>query len=116
MATNQHILRQVQESMMVYDREGGQVGRVDYVHFGADKYASEWNFFPETESEPEDIFGVMPEERVPEEMRERLLQTGFVKINTGLLATDRYILPEQIESVSSDSVHLNVHEEDTLKF
>lgn len=33
---------------------------------------------------------------------------GFIKLSTGLLRSDRYIMPDQIASVTADKVHLNV--------
>lgn len=117
----QQLLTYVQKSMTVYDRQGAKVGKVNFVYPGVnDDYLTEWNIVPGTSVDedllPDEVRDALPEDRVPAEVRERLLQMGFVKINTGLLATDRYALPEQIESVRSDSVYLSVDENDTLKF
>ena len=53
---------------------------------------------------------------VPEEVRNRLVQQGFVRIDAdGLFAADRYVMPEQIDSVSGDGMTLNVTKDELLK-
>lgn len=110
-------LEQIREGMKVYDRSQAEIGRVEVVKFSDED--------PET-PEPE-IVDVNPIERekrqtlldiiaalfrddaLPEELRERLLREGFVRVDaTGLLQPDRYVLPDQIASVSGDRVMLKV--------
>ena len=46
---------------------------------------------------------------LPEEMRERLLMQGFVRIDSeGIFAADCYVLPDQIAGVADDELMLNV--------
>jgi hypothetical protein len=52
-----------------------------------------------------------PEPDVPEPLRSRLLQAGFIKIDgygPGFLDTDRYVRADQIADVGKDTVRLNV--------
>lgn len=52
---------------------------------------------------------------LPKEIRERLLNEGYVRLDAdGLFAADRYILPEQIASVSDDEMTLTVDSKDKL--
>lgn len=53
---------------------------------------------------------------LPEEVRERLLEQGFVRIDAhGIFAADRYVTPEQIDSVSGDGLLLNVTKDELVK-
>lgn len=53
---------------------------------------------------------------LPEEMRQRLLNEGYIRIDTaGLFRSDRFILPEQIARVHDDHVHLTVTQAELLK-
>ena len=59
---------------------------------------------------PEGPLGAqVPDDDLPREGRERLLQGGYIRINSaGLFARDRYAAPEQIAGVIADAVQLNV--------
>ena len=59
---------------------------------------------------PEGPLGAqVPDDDLPREGRERLLQGGYIRIDSaGLFARDRYVTPEQIAGVSADAVQLNV--------
>ena len=109
-------LRNVEEGMRVFDRDKREIGKVEYVQFGDDD--------PETvevesvkPSRPPlrdslmaniaEVFA--PADEIPEEVRRKLLQQGFVRLDAdGLFQADRYITPEQIDSVSGDGLTLNV--------
>ena len=115
-------LRFVEQGMRVFDREHHEIGKVDWVQFGDDD--------PETpEVEPSGpsgrrtdatLFDVLARaftaDNVPEEVRDRLLHQGFVRIDAdGLFAADRYVMPEQIASVSGDGMTLNVSKDQLIK-
>ncbi|MHA6300332.1 hypothetical protein [Devosia sp. CAU 1758] len=56
------------------------------------------------------------EEELPQEMQEKALREGFVRLDAdGLFAADRYIFPEHIDRVESDQLVLSVCKEDLLK-
>lgn len=123
-------LLQVHEGMRVYDREDKEVGTVESVFMGATAESeSDWGRGPAQASE-----GNLPEDddnadRVAEALgwstgtqseedrllRARLMHEGFIRVDAGLLSTDRYVLPDQIEAVSGDGVHLRVHRDELIK-
>jgi len=116
-------LRSIAEGMKVFDRERHEIGKVEYVQFGDDNPAT-----PEVEAAAPntlddrrstlvdaiaDAFG---DDNLPEEIREKLLMQGFVRIDAkGLFAADRYVTPEQIASVSGDGLMLNVSKDELVK-
>lgn len=114
------LIEYVQEGMKVYDRQGEKVGKVNLVYSGAYEYLPEGKAIALLEMDdemlPDTVRQLFHPSRVPSKLRERLYQMGFVKINTGLLAADRYALADQIESVGSDTIRLKVDKDDTLKF
>jgi len=117
-------LRFVEEGMKVFDRDRHEIGKVEYVRFGDDDPDT-----PEVEAAApntldtrqrtlvDDIaaaFGA--DDDLPEAIRQRLLQQGFVRIDAnGLFAADRYIMPDQIDSVSGDGLLLNVSKDELVK-
>ncbi len=116
-------LRFIEEGMKVYDRERHEIGKVEYVRFGdADPTTPEVEAAaPNTLDDRNptfvdilaDAFGT---DELPEEIRGKLLQQGFVRIDAnGLFAADRYVTPEQISSVSSDGLMLNVTKDELVK-
>jgi len=116
-------LRFVEEGMKVFDRERHEIGKVEYVKFGDDDPDT-----PEVEAAAPntldarnptlvdviaDAFG---DDDLPEEIRDRLLQQGFVRIDAnGIFAADRYVTPEQIDSVSGEGLMLNVSKDELVK-
>ncbi len=115
-------LRSVEQGMKVFDRERHEIGRVDYVQFGDDDLDT-----PEVEAEGisdlrerddsliTDIAKAFTTDELPEELQQRLLHQGFVRLDAdGLLAADRYITPEQIDTVSGDGLVLNVSRDDLI--
>jgi hypothetical protein len=116
-------LRSIEEGMKVYDRERHEIGKVEYVRFGdddpatADVEAASPNTLddgPRTLVDAiADAFG---DDDLPEEIREKLLMQGFVRIDAkGLFAADRYVTPEQIASVSGEGLMLNVTKDELVK-
>jgi len=115
------VLTRIHEGMDVFDRTGDKVGKVDYVYFG-DEDATTPQADVATPSEratrDDTVVDVVAEafrsEDMPEELRQRLQLHGFVKVSTGMLRSDRYVLPEQIASVTGEAVHLNVAHDELL--
>jgi hypothetical protein len=104
------ILNQIREDMEVLAPDGSRIGTVEYVHFGDEDPST-----PQAESptvspavrQNRTIMDTMAEafraDEVPEELQDRLLRNGFVRVDaSGLFAADRYVLPDQIASVSGD--------------
>lgn len=124
--TNASILNQVHEGMDVCDNDGEKIGSVRQVFLGAvtDKM-EERGRGPATASDPEwrdetlidnlaEAFSA--DEPLPEAVRGRLLRQGFIRIDTsGIFASDRFALPDQIESVSEDCIHLRVARDELIE-
>ena len=119
----QTLPRDIRKGMKVLERAHNEIGRIEDFRF------SENEDFPDTEpadldatdrhrdeSLLEDIADVFAPDDMPQVLRERLLREGYIRLDaTGLFAADRYILPEQIASVSGDQVLLNVDKGDLMK-
>ncbi len=119
-----NFLNEIHEGMKVLDRGNHEIGKVDFVQIGSDNpatevaEASEVSDIERDRESPlvetiEDIFA--PDE-LPQELRDRLLLEGYVRIDAnGLFAADRYVTPDQISSISGDSIVLDVDKDDLLK-
>jgi len=117
-------LRRVEEGMKVFDRDRNEIGKVEYVQFGDDdpSTAEVEAAAPNTLDRGRDTLldniaeAFAPGDDIPEEIRARLLQQGFVRIDAnGIFAADRYVTPEQIASVSGDGLMLSVSKDDLVK-
>ena len=117
-----NVLNQIREGMDVYDIDRNRIGSVDAVFFGAagDEEVAEGTA-PATAPPPRDAAdgGILepfaealdPRDEVPEEVAERLRYHGYIRIDRGWFGADRYVMPEQIESVSDEGVFLGVHKD-----
>ncbi len=115
-------LRFVQQGMRVFDREHHEIGKVEWVQFGDDDpdtvevEASGPSAARDDNPLVDVIAKAFTTDNVPEELRDRLVHQGFVRIDAnGLFAADRYVMPEQIDSVSGDGLMLNVTRDDLIK-
>ena len=118
------IPRDIHEGRKVYDRTNAEIGTVEMV-----KFSDEDPTTPEVETAGvnpieeerddnlvESIARVFRSDELPEELRERLLREGFVLIDAdGLFEADRYVLPDQIASVSGDRLVLKASKAELLK-
>ena len=134
-----NILMKIHEGMTVYDRDDKELGKVDRVYLGAVSEDSQargegpaattsadapgyagnaGEVFGMAGEEPAVIDfafggGISPSETSGSEVRELLLRHGFVRINSkGLFASDRYVMPDQIASVSGDRVRLKLSKDE----
>jgi hypothetical protein len=113
MDNENRILTRIHEGMEVVDAEGHKVGKVDLVQLSSGDVAGRGAEIPSTMKESGDsIFntmarGLQDEEYLPDEIKSRLMYSGFVRVDSNeLLKADRYIVTEQIESVKDGEVHL----------
>lgn len=121
----QTILNQVHEEMRVCDSAGNEIGTVRQVFLGAAAGTpNELGAGPATASTPglrdetlvDQIAEIFSDEPLPEVLRDRLLREGFIRIDThGLFASDRFALPDQIESVSDDCVRLGLAKDELIE-
>ena len=118
-AVQQKLVTFVEEGMTVIDRQGKKIGKVSLAFPGTNTTLSGDQAAIGTGVDEarlsEEARLSLPLAMLPE-IRQRLLQSGFIRIDTGLLTRDRYALPDQIETVTSDSVYLGVDKDETLKF
>ncbi len=115
-------LRFVEQGMRVFDREHHEIGKVEWVQFGDDDpdtvevEASGPSAARDDNPLVDVIVKAFTTDNVPEELRDRLVHQGFVRIDAnGLFAADRYVMPEQIDSVTGDGLMLNVTRDDLIK-
>ncbi|MBN9307051.1 MAG: hypothetical protein BGO82_06955 [Devosia sp. 67-54] len=114
----------IRTGMTVYDSRHHAIGKVDDFKFSENEL--------EPDVQPADIDGTdrrdaretilasiaeaFGREELPETLRDRLLTEGYIRLDTkGLLARDRFILPDQIASVGGDEIMLNVSKDDLIK-
>lgn len=118
------VLRRVHEGMKVIDSSRKEIGRVDWVQYGNDDPETPDVEAGSTEGmeEPVDntlvhnIADAFRVDDLPEEIRQRLLMQGFVRIDAeGIFAADRYVMPDQIAGVADDELMLNVEKSELVK-
>jgi hypothetical protein len=122
------ILSLIHEGMDIYDVQNNRIGTVDFVHFGAaSETQQELGTGPATataadsprirdDSIIDNIAEAFFPKEVPEQLQEKLLLTGYVRMDAaGIFAADRFILPDQITSVSGDRVQLSVSGDQLVK-
>ncbi len=127
-AKPQSIFKSIHKGMEVLDAEDKRIGTVKDVYFGADsdemmRHGAGAATAPDPalreNSLVEDVARGLADvagNDLPEEMRQRLLNEGYIQIDTaGILRSDRFILPGQITRVHDEHVHLNVRLDDLLK-
>ena len=118
-----NFLAQVHEGMKVYDRMHNEIGTVDYVQMSDDNPATEeveaatpGKLRERDDSLIDNIAEAFKPDELPEEVRERLLQQGFIRIDSaGLFAADRYVAADQIMSVAGDELTLKVSKDELIK-
>jgi hypothetical protein len=114
----------VKEGMHVHDVNNQHVGKVRFVKMSDESLntpgVSTATVSPAERNHDESIVEEVAEAIVPDdaddlpvEMRERLLRDGYVRVDTGILRADRFVTPDQIQSISDDAVLLNITK-DTL--
>jgi hypothetical protein len=118
------IMRDIRKDMKVYDRNHNEIGVVEFVKFGDEDPATLG--FETTGVNPMDrddkesfidsLLDVFTHDDLPQALRDRLLRFGFVRIDgEGLFSADRYILPDQIQSVADGKVMLKVKKSELIK-
>jgi len=118
------LLKRILEGMEVFDREGRKIGVVEHVHLGSHDDTGRGPADVsrvEVEDKPDSIIenlaeGLGASDDLPDEMKDRLLLDGFIRMDSNQpLASDRFILPDQIKDVRGDQVILNSTYDDLLK-
>ncbi len=116
-------MTQIHNDLPVFDSAGEEIGKVTYVQIG-DEDPSTPDVEVATDQRPavgnnsfiEDLADVFtPETNIPDEMMARMRRYGFIRIDTGLLRSDRFALADQIAHVRHDRVTLNVRQDELLR-
>jgi hypothetical protein len=112
------LLSKIQTGMKVFDQKQHEVGTVEYVQFGDEDPlrpgAETATVSPAVETPRgswlvEGVADLFGRDDLPETLKDRLLRYGFVRVDApGLFNADRYIFPNQIQSVEGNRVTLNV--------
>lgn len=117
------ILTEIHNGMEVYARDGQKVGKVTLVIFGQENPSTLGvdtvgvdNRDPMGGNIIEDIARAFNPNDVPEVVRARLLRRGFIRVDPGLLASDRYIITDQIAGVKGDRVELNINKDELISW
>lgn len=101
-----HLPQQISAGMTVYDRNNEVVGTVQVVYFGgASKEAIKKALKSEEASDVTRDESAFDANEVPQEMRRRMMENGYVLIQSpDLTGARRYLAPEHIEEVFSEEV------------
>lgn len=123
----QSVLKSIHKGMEVKDVEGNNIGTVKDLYFGADSdemmsHGAGAATAPDPSVREDSLIDNVAraftdfDDDLPEEMRKRLINEGYIRIDTaGLFRSDRFILPEQIARVHDEHVHLTVTKDELLK-
>ena len=120
MSERDDMVRLIKEGMKVYDNKGDEIGTVEFVRSseaGISQHAVAAS--PSDEHVEPNLFDIMTKmfssDNLPEEMRERLLMHGFIKMDSAkLFGADRYVMLDQIAKVEKNGVHLKVEDSEEL--
>ncbi len=119
-----NLLKQVHRGLKVVGPDNKDIGSVDFVYFGdASDTAQDRGMGPATardlDRQPgglmQDVARAFDPDELPDEVRERLIHGGFVRVDTGLLGSDRYVIPEQIKNVENDKVYITASKDELIK-
>lgn len=126
------MLEHIHEGMKVYDRNDNEIGKVESVFFGSvSPEDADRGLGPASTSEADEphteapllfdfAFGgaVSPsgeDDHASEVIRARLIREGYVEVEgAGLFSGDHLVLPDQIQSVGDDRIHLSVAKDDLI--
>lgn len=120
MSERENMLKTIAEGMKVYNNKGAEVGKVEFIHF-SEAHGPQNAVAAAPPDEPaqagltdfiRQMFGA---DKLPEEIRERLLMHGFIRLDSAkLFGSDRYVMFDQIAKVDSRGVYLAVEDTDDL--
>lgn len=118
MAMREDMLRGIRKGMRVLSSDGVEVGTVEFVHSaeGAGPGGTAAASLPDQPDRTgllETIAEAFRPDTVPEELRERLLMHGFIRIDSaGLFAADRFVMLKDVASVKDEAVRLRLNRDE----
>jgi hypothetical protein len=95
----------IPEGLTVIDADGNKVGMVK--HFQPPSSSA----FPDLSEFPHKL----RRSSMPDELIFRILSAGFICVNAGLLAKDRFVFLYQVDEVEDDAVYLFASADDLIK-
>ena len=113
MDNENEVLGKIHDGMQVFDQDGKKIGKVEFVQLSSGDVAGRGAATPSTMDRDSSILDdfarvFASSDNLTDEVKSRLMFTGFVRLDSeALFKSERYILPDQIASVSGDEVHLN---------
>ena len=118
--TSNTSLSNIREGMDVYDVNNNHIGTVERVHFGESaegvQTATPSNLGTQGNTLVEDFWQAFTTDSVPETVRARLMQRGFIRIDAdGIFASDRYVTLDNVANVEQDRVSLSVARDQLIK-
>ncbi len=107
------LLTQIREGMAVYDCYGIRVGIVEYIHVSRTSAVEGKGYHQDALMT--DVFGLrLPDNEIPDALRHRLQQEGYIHIDGGFLTPDCLATFDQIANVQANAVMLNTCRDDLV--
>jgi hypothetical protein len=111
------LITRVQNGMTVRDTAGDKVGKVNLIQLGDPEAA---NAAREHAALGKGLiveefsrgYGTGGEPHVPDALRPRMLESGYIRIDGGLFSRTRYAIADQIDCIEGDVVHLRATKHD----
>lgn len=103
-AERERLLADIHEGMPVYDLMNEKIGRVCYVQLANDL------------SDEAIIASSQHLENAPGEVRVRLLKSGFIRIDSGLLRKDYFVPLSEVDGLRHDGIRLHLPREKLTQF
>lgn len=114
-AKGSDVMMHIRDGMRVFDSDGEELGKVEYVRMGDPGAISNVSSQPKQGGILQGIAGALgaeSEPNVPLPLRDQLERLGHIKIDgKGWIDTDRYVRSDQISAVEDDTVRLGVGKE-----
>jgi len=99
--------------MQVVDQHGANIGVVERVYRGLPLAILGTTDTMHVKAIEQEVFG---SDQLPEMLRTRLLEQGFLRVDRpGLRAVDCYLMPEQIDRIESSRVYLRIPLDRTIQ-
>ena len=101
------ILAAIRRGMPVYDSEYIKLGTVTRIYWGADTAHPNSDDFQVT------FLGVS---KLPPETATLIREEGCIRVDSGLLAADYYVLPHQVANITEEGMFLLVRGDGVLMY
>lgn len=122
----QLVFKNIHKGMTVYDSNNKKAGTVKDYYFGASSDEMEQHGVgAATAPDPslrhdtlvDDVAKeLFDKDNLPDEMRQRLINEGFIRIDSGgLFSSDRFAIADEIDHVGGENVYLNVPRDGLLR-